>query len=162
MILSDKSIKELVKDGKLIAENYNEEMVTSEGYDLRIGSIVDADRTFMRVETLETLDLPKNVGASIYIINSLSESGLFGSFGFVDAGFHGKLTLTFHHLGHWNFFRPIPNAPLMGRFGNRTLKYENRIVKIVFFYLDKETGAPYDGKYQQKPAGKPKVKKTTK
>lgn len=101
-------IQDLCNKGILISEHFDPSCLTPNGYDLRIGEIraggsnhltgvdIQPGRHFF-VSTLEYLNLPDNVMAEIWIRSSYSRKGILGSFGAVDAGFHGNLTLSFYN-----------------------------------------------------------------
>lgn len=71
MLLVDKNIKELVKNGLLIVTNYKEENVTPISYDLTIDYIVKDDenktehilkpKEFVMIKTNEELQIPNNI-----------------------------------------------------------------------------------------------------
>lgn len=106
-VLRDSEIKDLVEQGRLIAASYREENLTPNGYDLTIDSVkVDGGteileeaeippKTTFWVSTLEKVSMPANVGGQLWTRSSYARKGIFGSFGFVDAGFAGTLTLSF-------------------------------------------------------------------
>ncbi|MCL5730734.1 MAG: dCTP deaminase [Candidatus Thermoplasmatota archaeon] len=146
MILSDGTIRRNVLDGKLISKNYAEESLTPNGYDLRVGSImippdaeqdsctVPASSRFL-VSTMEEIHCPENICGQIFIRSSFARKGIFSSFGFVDAGFHGELTLSFYNASS------VPFAVSRGE----------RIAQIVFMAVDKSVENTYEkrsGNYQ--------------
>ena len=106
-ILNDSEIEELVKAGKLISSSFSPANLTPNGYDLTIDSIrLDGQDgeveeaavkpfSLFWVSTSETVDMPPNIGGKIWIRSSYARKGIFGSFGFVDAGYRGSLTLAF-------------------------------------------------------------------
>lgn len=106
-ILNDSEIEELVRKGKLISSSYRAENLTPNGYDLTINTIrLDGQEeeveeatvkpfSMFWVSTSETVDMPPDVGGKLWIRSSYARKGVFGSFGFVDAGFRGTLTLAF-------------------------------------------------------------------
>lgn len=61
-------------------------------------TIVGTMKHFL-VSTLEVLRLPENVIANIWIRSSYARRGVIGSFGTIDAGYHGSLTLSFFNAG---------------------------------------------------------------
>jgi len=94
MILTDKQIREL----GIIAENFSEDCLTPNGYDLRVDfskDIIFVRRKHKQILTMEYLKLPPNIIGRICIRSSFAALGLIGSFGVVDAGFEGKLRLNF-------------------------------------------------------------------
>lgn len=111
--LSDRDIIALSKSGALIAEEFRNESVTPNGYDLRAAqtrmgnedqeSCVIRPKTHFLVATLEYLKLPDDVMGQIWVRSSYARRGVLGSFGAVDAGYHGNLTLSFYHSGSEEF-----------------------------------------------------------
>ena len=106
-ILSDREISALAAGNQLIVENYSESSLTPNGYDLRIASVqigdegslpteeadIPAGRWFA-VSTMEKLGLPHDIAAQLWIRSTFARKGVIASFGKVDAGFTGVLTLT--------------------------------------------------------------------
>ncbi len=144
MILSDKAIRSMAESGILISENYSEESLTPNGYDLRINEIMYGGNTHEEVlvktggqffiSTVEKVKMPENIAGMLWIRSSYSRKGLFGSFGFVDAGFEGRLTLSFFNAG--------PEI---------TVKENDRIVQMVFIRMEESAEKTYDlrsGNYQ--------------
>lgn len=146
-ILRDREIEELVSQGRLIASHYAEDNLTPNGYDLTISGIrVDGEdgeteeanvppgRVFW-VSTAEVVDMPANVGGQIWIRSSYARKGVFGSFGFVDAGFRGSLTLAF----------------LNGSASELRISAGMTIAQLTFVKLDGEAESTYEkrsGNYQ--------------
>ncbi len=108
--LSDREIISLSSKGQLIAEEFRNESVTPNGYDLRAAVLrydgnemgsgsIPAGKHFL-VATLEYLLLPEDVMGQIWVRSSYARRGVIGSFGAVDAGYHGTLTLSFFNSGN--------------------------------------------------------------
>lgn len=107
-VIDDSNIQILCSKGLIISENFEETCLTPNGYDLRIGEIkigssvhtaeaeVPPGKHFL-VSTLEYVNLPVNIMAEIWIRSSYARRGVIGSFGAVDAGFRGNLTLSFYN-----------------------------------------------------------------
>ncbi len=144
MILSDRAIRSMAESGMLISENYSEESLTPNGYDLRINEIMYGGNTHEEVlvktggqffiSTVEKVKMPGNIAGMLWIRSSYSRKGLFGSFGFVDAGFEGRLTLSFFNAG--------PEI---------TIRKNDRIVQMVFIRMEESAEKTYDlrsGNYQ--------------
>lgn len=102
-ILNDRAIKEYVSNGLLIEENFDEKFLTPNGYDLRVGEVMPdgeiSNSSPFFASSLETIRMPDNVVASMYIKSRYARRSVFSTFGFVDAGFHGNLTLSFINFG---------------------------------------------------------------
>ncbi|UCE39604.1 MAG: dCTP deaminase [Thermoplasmata archaeon] len=107
-MLSDSDIKDHIKEGKLYIEPFLEKNLTPNGYDLTIEEIfipelnekvcegvacVSAMRWFL-VSTKEYIKLGGEITAQLWIRTSYARSGILSSFGKVDAGFEGNLTLS--------------------------------------------------------------------
>ncbi len=162
MILSDRTIKELIERGILKVEPFSEELVQCSSLDLRLGFQIARYRVgnyldvknpsweteieeitekgffiqpkeFVLATTLEYIELPENLTAFVEGRSSLGRLGLFiENAGWVDAGFKGQLTLELFNANVY----PIKLYPKM------------RICQLVFAKLDKKPLKPYAGKYQ--------------
>lgn len=106
-ILSDSDITSLVSSGQLIEENYSEQSLTPNGYDLRVGSVVIGDEgslpaeeaevpagRWFAISTIERVGMPGDITGQLWIRSTYARKGVISSFGKVDAGFRGVLTLT--------------------------------------------------------------------
>ena len=107
-ILSDMDIKECLKNGKLYIEPFFEENLTPNGYDLTIEEVYipelkkkiregEAEVSGMRwflISTKEYIKLGGEITAQLWIRTSYARKGILASFGKVDAGFEGNLTLS--------------------------------------------------------------------
>ncbi len=107
MILTDKDIKGYMNDGSLIIENFEEDNLTPNGYDLTIekisaegrrpeseGIAVIPESTWFAISTKEYIKFPPNIAGELWIRTSWARKGIISSFGMIDAGFHGNLTLS--------------------------------------------------------------------
>lgn len=144
--LTDREIKALVGRGLLIGENFVEKNLTPNGYDLTIGEVkVNSDpistdalvpgASRFLVSSREFMNLPDDVIGMIWIRSSYARKGVLGSFGLVDAGFRGNLTLTFYNSS---------TEELEIRGGDR-------IAQIVFIRLESPVDKTYSersGNYQ--------------
>lgn len=161
MILSDKTIKELLKQGLLSISPLEESQIQPASVDIRLGntfSIVEdtsegllaldkkisyktitTDRYvlmpghFVLATTMEYFSLPNNLTAFVEGRSSIGRLGLFiQNAGWVDPGFEGEITLE------------LFNA-------NRSaieLRSGRRVGQLVFAQMDQEAQNPYRGKYQ--------------
>ena len=140
MILSDRDIKREITRGNISIEPFNEKNLTPNGYDLTIGEIyIDGDikeeaeieaLKWFAIGTLEYIKL-KNFSAQLWIRSSYARKGIIASFGKVDAGFEGNLTL------------PAFNAK-----EKIYLKRGERFCQIVFEKMNTQPLKPYTGKYK--------------
>jgi len=101
-MLNDREIEYNVAAGKIISENYSRDSLTPNGYDIRIGDyeldIIKTNSLFF-ISSLEKFNMPDNIVASLHIKSKYARRGVFASFGFVDAGFIGNLTMAFYNFG---------------------------------------------------------------
>ena len=108
MILSDRDIRMMVEGGEIEIHPFSENNLTPNGYDLSIGEIyirktnehVKEGRvkipplTWFAISTKEFIGLSDKITAQLWIRSSYARRGIFASFGKVDAGFRGTLTLS--------------------------------------------------------------------
>lgn len=167
MYLSNEEIKELVKEKGLISDNFVESNLTPNGYDMTIGSMT-FDRRFIYIETAEEFSIPNDVVGTIFLRSTFARMGLVGTFGAVDAGYKGKLSLTLLNSDgllscnyisrvsktHGATGATVETTTKEGycKKGDMVLQKGTRIAQILFSKMSKETSAPYNGKYQKKTA----------
>ena len=168
MILSDVTIRSLIKKGELKVEPLEDYMIQPASVDLRLGrhflkvdendfdiirmdqpiryteierdEIVIPPLTFMLATTLEYIKLPNDLTAFVEGRSSIGRIGLFvQNAGWVDPGFEGELTLELFNANR----QPI------------RLQAGRRICQLVFARMDQAAAKPYSGKYmgQRKPVG---------
>lgn len=107
-ILSDHEIEALRTEDALGIEPFVAKNVTPNGYDLTIGEVqvrgedeahrdgtvtVPAGRGFL-VSTREYVRMPADVAGQLWVRSSYARRGVLASFGKVEAGFEGELTLA--------------------------------------------------------------------
>ncbi len=161
MILSDRTLKELIEDNKLIIKPLARKQIQPASVDLRLGnSFLKIDENMMEVMTLEDeiqyhsiekqeivippnsfllaatreyIQLPENITAFVEGRSSIGRMGLFiQNAGWVDPGFAGQITLELYNANR------LPIKLVAGR----------RICQLVFSKMDKTAENPYCGKYQ--------------
>ncbi|KAA8923488.1 dCTP deaminase [Thermoplasma sp.] len=144
MILNDGTIMRMVGEGFLISENFDASSLTPNGYDLRVDVIdiqgkqcteceIKPMRHFL-VSTIEILNMPEDTVGMIWTRSTFARKGIIGSFGAIDAGYHGNLTLSFFNAGI-----------------GLNLKRGERIAQIVFMKMNENAERPYhmrSGNYQ--------------
>jgi len=106
--LSDNDIKDYIKKGRIYIEPFFEENLTPNGYDLTIEEVyipelkeriredtaeISSMRWFL-IATKEYVKLGGEVAAQLWIRTTHARRGVMSSFGKVDAGFEGNLTLS--------------------------------------------------------------------
>ncbi|RLF47749.1 MAG: dCTP deaminase [Thermoplasmata archaeon] len=144
-VLSDGDIEEEIKSGRLVIEPYCAENLTPNGYDLTVGEIfVDGTivekgevkpHQWFAISTMERVKLPVSLCAQLWLRSSWARKGIICSFGKVDAGFDGTLTLS--------AFNASNSVVLVSR--------GDRFVQIVFERMcsgAKEDYAKRSGRYQ--------------
>lgn len=125
-VLSDADILARLERGELSLAPYAERSLTPNGYDLRVAevlvpdvstevvregkAVVPAGARFL-VSTMERVRMPRDVCGSLWLRSSYARRGVFGSFGKVEAGFEGTLT-----VGGLNASRAPLEVPIGDRF----------------------------------------------
>jgi dCTP deaminase len=160
LILSDRTIKELLQSGELGVEPLDPNQIEPASIDLRLGdsflepistsgvcSMSDAPeyketkaqdfiiptRGFVLATTMEFIRLPDYLTAFVEGRSSVGRLGLFiQNAGWVDPGFEGAITLELYNAN---------NAPMRIEAGRR-------ICQLVIAKADKVVERPYRGKYQ--------------
>jgi dCTP deaminase len=107
-ILSDRDIQEYIASNGLNIEPFVEEHLTPNGYDLSIdevyikknnvhikeGIAVIPAQTWFVISTKEFIEMGAMITSQLWIRSSYARKGVMASFGKVDAGFHGTLTIS--------------------------------------------------------------------
>ncbi len=132
-ILSDGDILAALESGDLVVEPFVEENLTPNGLDLTVaevfvpgehdepvsapgtgtdgGKVVVPPRTRFVVSTEEVVDLGPRICAQLWIRSTYARRGVLASFGKVEAGFEGTLT-----IGAFNAASEPLGLPLGDRF----------------------------------------------
>ncbi len=143
-VLSDGGILAAMKAGELAIENFNEKNLTPNGYDLTIaeikvgqdgntqasGDVAVPPGKWFAVSTLEYVRCGPTISTQLWIRTSWARKGIISSFGKVDAGFEGTLTLSAYNSSDREVVIPIGQ----------------RFAQIVFERLD----APSEKAYAQR------------
>ena len=161
MILSDKTILEMVNKGTLVIRPLESSQVQPASVDIRLGStfcviedsptgIITLDRAancrtirtdtyvllpgqFVLATPMEYFELPDNLTAFVEGRSSLGRMGLFiQNAGWVDPGFRGEITLELYNANRCAI----------------ELKAGRRVGQLVFAKMDAPAQNPYRGKYQ--------------
>lgn len=161
MILSDKSILKMLREGSLQISPVQEEQIQPASVDIRLGntfSIVEDSPTgiltlneeiryktittdrylllpgqFVLATTMETIQLPNDLTAFVEGRSSLGRLGLFiQNAGWVDPGFAGEITLELFNANRCAI----------------ELCAGRRVGQLVFARMDCPALHPYSGKYQ--------------
>ncbi len=147
-MLPDTEIKDLVDSGKLKIKPFEKRNLEPASYDLRVGRVLIARRgvvdlsretallragDWAEVESLESLEFPIDVGATVGVRTAITRQGLdYFSGPQVDPGYRGKIYISvFNASGRaFEFTYGMPFATL------------------TFFKLSPPASRPYNGKYQ--------------
>ena len=139
MILCDGDIKEEIERKRIVIEPFDEKSLTPNGYDLTIEDVrslkkerkVKAKEWFL-VSTKEYIILPNDVCAQLWIRSSFARKGIFCSFGKVDAGFEGTLTIGCFNANN----------------NEIEIKRGERFIQIIFERMSSGAEKAYSGKYK--------------
>ncbi|MCD6467360.1 MAG: dCTP deaminase [Methanomicrobia archaeon] len=144
MILSDRDILKYMENKDLIIDPFSRDSLQSSGYDLRFGGeyILNGNRfkedilelppkKYGILSTLEKIGL-KNLIGDIKLRSSFCREGLIGSFGWVDPGWMGVLSLS--------VFNSSENPVI--------IRKEERFAQITFIKLSSEVEKEYNGRYK--------------
>lgn len=161
MILSDKTLKEMLSSGELVVDPISADSIQPASIDCRLDrdflivedrnmEIIDLNseilyreiegdtitippHSFLLATTMEFIRLPNNLTAFVEGRSSIGRMGLFiQNAGWVDPGFEGQITLELYNANS------LPIRLQAGR----------RICQLVFCKMDQEALHPYQGKYQ--------------
>jgi dCTP deaminase len=107
-VLSDKDIENFIKNNKLGIEPFENKNLTPNGYDLTIeevfikktdshiknGVATVPPMTWFAISTKEFVKMGPDIASQLWIRSSYARKGVIASFGKVDAGFQGTLTIS--------------------------------------------------------------------
>lgn len=100
MILSSRAIYDRLEKGDLVIVPYEKTSQQPASYDLRSGShIVIKKGESALVHTIERVELPADIAATLRCRSSYARRGLLLGGGFIDPGFRGQLTLALFNSG---------------------------------------------------------------
>jgi dCTP deaminase len=148
-VLSDTDIEDAINSNNLGIEPFNQKNLTPNGYDLSIdevfikktdehikeGMAVIPPMTWFAISTKEFVKMGPQITSQLWIRSSYARKGIMASFGKVDAGFHGTLTISCFNSSHEELELPIGD----------------RFCQIVFEHLYSEPSELYEkksGNYQ--------------
>lgn len=136
MIVSDGTILDLLQSGALSIEPFDQSKLTPNGYDFSITErVMIAPGQGIQVETVESVSIPGFMGSMMFLRSSYARRGIVASFGFVDAGFKGKIRFYLKNLGEESI----------------EIVKEKGVFQMIFLTLDKEAVKTYalrSGHYQ--------------
>ncbi|MCU0630845.1 MAG: dCTP deaminase [Methanoregulaceae archaeon] len=131
--MNNKIPNDLGADGRaLIITPFSWESLQPASYDLRVAHETVLPRgSCTLVPTLERVELPVDLAATLRCRSSFGRKGVMIGAGFVDPGFRGQLTLCLVNMGA----------------GDVPLVKNNRVVQMIFHEV-KGGKRLYDGRYQ--------------
>lgn len=161
MILSDKTLKELLRKGELVVDPIDDQSIQPASIDCRLGdnfllleetkmNVIDFENeihyrevtatsinipphSFLLATIQEYVKIPSNLTAFVEGRSSIGRMGLFiQNAGWVDPGFEGRITLELYNAS---------SLPIK-------LEAGKRICQLVFCKMDSVANIPYKGKYQ--------------
>ena len=161
MILSDRTILQMIQDGTLKITPLEQEQIQPASVDIRLGNTfgivedspqgiitmenkipyktIESDsyvllpNQFVLATTMEYISLPDTLTAFVEGRSSLGRMGLFiQNAGWVDPGFEGEITLELYNANRCAI----------------ELKCGRRVGQLVFAEMDAPALHPYNGKYQ--------------
>jgi dCTP deaminase len=108
MVLSDADLRRAMEEGELEIEPFLETSLTPNGYDLTVecvlvpgtGARTDSGRaaispgSWFVLSTRERVRLGRKLSAQLWLRTSYARKGVLATFGKIDAGFNGTLTVT--------------------------------------------------------------------
>jgi dCTP deaminase len=136
MILSSAEINRRLgqrgRDGALVIDPYSSDCQQPASYDLRIGDDIRlVPGTCTLAHSLEWVEIPPDLAATLRTRSSYGRRGLLVTAGFVDPGFRGQLTLGLAHMGNEAFM----------------LRQGDRVVQMIIHQVTRGD-AIYEGRYQ--------------
>jgi dCTP deaminase len=133
MILSAAEIRRRVGEpGNLVIRPYSDACQQPASYDLRVtGHQILARGMCTLVPSLEWVEIPADLAATLRCRSSYARKGLILGGGFVDPGFRGQLTLCLGNLGA----------------GDIVLSPSDRVVQMVLHQVEGGSDL-YEGRYQ--------------
>lgn len=120
-VLSDADIRKLLAKGEIRIDPFREENLTPNGYDVAIAEVAVPSRelvvkegealvppqTRFAVSTREVVECGPGVAAELWLRTTWARRGVLASFGMIDSGFRGTLTLAAFNGAHEGLVLPI-------------------------------------------------------
>ena len=140
-LLSDAGIKRAMGAGLISIEPFDESSLTPNGYDLSIAELMLPDTgvlvgeghmdvppmSRLAISTREFVRLSSGIAAQLWLRTKWARKGMLASFGKVDAGFQGTITIGAFYAG---------STPLR-------LEVGDRVCQICFEPMDRPAEAEY-------------------
>jgi len=148
-MMTDSEIRETMAQQALLIKPFEPKRLEPASYDLRAGRVLVARRGIIdlnkepvvlrqgewaEIESLEVVELPLNIAATVGVRSSLTRRGLDWFSGpQIDPGYKGKIYIS------------VFNASVVPI----DLSYGMSFATLTFFRLAREASRPYDGKFQK-------------
>lgn len=140
-VLSDTDIEQAIQNNTLGIEPFVQKNLTPNGYDLSIdevyirttdehikdGVAVIPPLTWFAISTKEFVKMGPQITSQLWIRSSYARKGIMASFGKVDAGFHGTLT-----IGCFNASDKDIEIPIGDRFCQIVFEHLGSIPKALY------------------------------
>ena len=148
-VLSDIDIMKAIERGQLVIDPFRKDNLTPNGYDLTIDEVLIPElikkvnegkalipaRTWFAIATRERMRFGATLVGHCWIRTTFARQGFIPSFGKIDAGFEGTLTMNFFNSSR----------------SDRVLEIGERIAQLVIQNLSSTPSSLYDeksGNYQ--------------
>jgi len=147
-MLTDTEIRESIDQGSLRIDPFKATNVEPASYDVRAGRVLVARRGIVNlrsepvvlrhgdwaeIESMEVLEMPLNIAASVGLRSSLSRRGINGSAGpQIDPGYRGRVYISVFNASTLPF----------------EINYEMTFATVIFHRLAQDSSHAYDGKFQ--------------
>jgi len=151
MVLSDAGLRRAMAERELEIEPFSEHSLTPNGYDLTAGSVlvpatgrrtekgpaaVPPKRWFV-IGTVERVRLGRGLSGQLWLRSSFARRGILATFGKIDAGFDGNLTVTAFNASEGEFGMPLGErfcqmvverleTPAERAYGERSGRYQHQ------------------------------------
>ncbi len=162
MLMIDSEIKQAIRDGSIVMQNYAEEQVQPSSYDMRVGDrailsgneieidtkkekgVIIRPGCFAIITTLENIKMPNDIAGHIGVKSYYTRKGLILLAGLqIDPGFSGVLVLGVYNASPRNL----------------TMDYMTPFCTIEFHKLSGPVEKPYANSYEQRRGEIPRVDK---
>ena len=121
MVLSDAGLREAMARGELEIEPFLEKSLTPNGYDLSAGVVLLPStgartlkgaaavppKSWFVIGTIERVRLGRGLAAELWLRTTFARKGILATFGKIDAGFDGNLTVTAFNASETAFEMPL-------------------------------------------------------
>lgn len=121
MVLSDAGLRAAMEGGELEIEPFCEKSLTPNGYDLSAGTVLLPStgartlegsaavppKSWFVIGTVERVRLGRGLAAQLWLRTTFARKGILATFGKIDAGFDGNLTVSAFNASETAFEMPL-------------------------------------------------------